>query len=378
MWRFAPYVFKNLSRHTTRAALTMAGAGIALFIFSFVGSVQEGLAGLSKLADQRLIVFQANRFCPGTSKMPEYYTSSIAKVPGVKDVVPIKVYTNNCRASLDVVVFYGMPPEKLKVARDLKLLEGDWADFEKHRDAALVGRNLARRRGLKIGQRFSIGQVTVAVAGVFGAANAAEENFLYTHLDFLQYTRGLNSVGTVTQFEVLLADNADPDAVGRAIDEAHRGAPIQTDTRTKGVYVANAVGDLAELIHFTNYLGYACVVLVLCLVATTTVMAVQDRVREHALLQTLGFSGNRIFGLVMSESLVVTVIGGILGIALALGVLAWSKLAIGTQGVTIAFSPSASLALTGMLVTLAIGILGGIVPAWQASRADIVSSLRYT
>ena len=378
MWRFAPYTLKSLWRHGTRTALTVTGAGIALFIFSFVGAIQDGLAGLTRLSERRLIVFQANRFCPSTSKMPEYYTTAIAKIPGVKDVVPIKVYTNNCRASLDVIVFYGMPPEKVRIARDLKLLEGDWGEFEKHRDSALVGQNLARRRNLSVGQRFSVGQVTVAVAGIFTASNSAEENFLYTHLDFLQYTRGLNSVGTVTQFEVLLIDGADPDTVARAIDERYRGGPIQTDTRTKGVYMANAVGDLAELIHFTNYLGYACVVLVLCLVATTTVMAVQDRVREHALLQTLGFSGARIFKLVLSESLFVSLVGGILGIGGALIVLSWSRLAIGTQGVTIAFTPSISLALTGLAVTLVIGILGGVVPAWQASRAEIVSSLRYT
>ena len=50
------------------------------------------------------------------------------------------------------------------------------------------------------------------MAGVFAADNPAEENVLYTHLEFLQRTRGLNSVGTVTQFEVRLADGADPRA----------------------------------------------------------------------------------------------------------------------------------------------------------------------
>jgi putative ABC transport system permease protein len=377
MWRFAPYLLKSLWRHGTRTALTVIGAAIALFIFSFVGAIQDGLAGLTRLSEHRLIVFQANRFCPSTSQMPEHYKGPLAKVPGVKDVVPIKVYTNNCRASLDVVVFYGMPPDKVRTARDLHLVEGSWSEFEKHRDSALVGQALARRRRLSIGQRFSVGQVTVAVAGIFTASNSAEENFLYTHLDFLQYTRGLNSVGTVTQFEVLLTEDADPDTVARAIDDRYRGGPVQTDTRTKGVYLAKAVGDLADLIHFTNYLGYACVVLVLCLVATTTVMAVQDRVREHALLQTLGFSGSRIFQLVLSESLFVSFVGGTLGIASAMVVLAWSRLAIGTQGVTIAFTPSIGLALTGLVVTVAVGALAGLVPAWQASRAEIVRSLRY-
>jgi putative ABC transport system permease protein len=379
MWKFAPYIGKSLWRHRTRTTLTVSGSAVALFVFAFVGAVQEGLARLTKgsQAERTLIVFQANRFCPSTSRLPEDYARQIAQVPGVADVVPIKVFMNNCRASLDLVVFNGLPPEKLRTARDLTIISGDWGEFERRQDAALVGRALAQRRGLGVGQKFSIGEVTVTVAGVFTAASPAEENFLYTHLDFLQRTRGLNSVGTVTQFEVRLAEEADAQAVARTIDAAFRGGPVPTDTRPKGVFQQGAVGDLAELIGFAHYLGYACIGLVLALVATTTIMAVQDRVREHAVLQTLGFSGPRIFGLVMAETLLVSLAGGLLGTGLALATLTWSGLAVGTEGVTIAFRPSLGLAVTGLAVAAAVSVLAGLVPAWQAARADIVASLRY-
>jgi putative ABC transport system permease protein len=378
-WRTSGYVLKSLWRHRTRTLLTVSGSAVALFVFTFVGAVQEGLARLTRdrQSERSLIVFQANRFCPFTSEMPEDYARAIAKIDGVREVIPIRVFMNNCRASLDLVVFHGIAPEKLKMARDFTLITGDWAIFEKQRDAALVGQALARRRGLDVGQKFSIGGVTVTIAGVFTSPNPAEENFLYTHLKFLQYTRGLNAVATVTQFEVLLDDRADAQAVCKAIDHQFRGGPVQTDTRPKGVFQANAVGDLVSLIGFAGYLGYACVGLVLALVATTTVMAVQDRVREHAVLQTLGFSGPRIFGLVLTESLLVSLAGGILGVGAALLTLSLSKLAVGTEGVTIAFLPSFTLAASGLAVTLAVGGLAGLVPAWQAARAEIVASLRY-
>ncbi len=378
MMKFAPYVLKSLWRNRTRTALTVSGAAVALFVFTFVGAVQEGLEGLTKgaEAERTLVVFQANRFCPSTSKLPQDYDRKIARMDGVADVVPIKVMTNNCRASLDVVIFNGLPAEKLKTVRDLDLVSGSWGEFEGRRDAALVGQALARRRGLSVGGKFTVGEATVTVAGVF-EGRPAEENFLYCHLDFLQRTRGLDSVGTVTQFEVRLREGADPRAVCRAIDAANRGDRVATDTRPKGVFQARAVGDLAELIGFAHYLGFACVGMVLALLATTTVMAVQDRVREHALLQTLGFSGRRIFGLVLTESLLVSLAGGLLGVGAALATLAWSGLAVGAEGVTIAFMPSAGLALTGLAVTAAVGALAGLVPAWQAARAEIVASLRY-
>jgi putative ABC transport system permease protein len=379
VWKFAPYVLKNLWRHGARTALTVSGSAVALFVFCFVGAVQQGLAQLTQgsQAERTLIVFQANRYCPSTSRLPEDYTPQVAKVPGVQDVVPIKVFMNNCRASLDLVVFHGIPPEKLRTARELRLIAGDWDEFEKRRDAALVGQALARRRGLSIGQRFSIGEVTVVIAGIYTAASAAEESFLYTHLEFLQRTRGLNSVGTVTQLEVRVAQGADPQALCRAIDSGFRSGRVQTDTRPKGVFQQSAIGDLAELIGFAHYLAYACIGLVLALVGTTTVMAVQDRVREYAVLQTLGFSEVRIFGLVLAESVLVGLLGGVLGIGSASAALAWTGLAIGTEGVTIAFAPSVSLAATGLAVSLAVGAVAGMFPAWQAARANIVASLRY-
>jgi putative ABC transport system permease protein len=378
MWRFAPYVVKSLWRSRTRTALTAGGSAVALFVFSFVGAVQEGLDGLThgRDAERTLIVFQANRFCPFTSRLPEDYARDIAKVPGVADVTPMQVFMNNCRASLDIVVFHGLPPEKLRAFRDLHMVAGSWDDFERRSDAALVGRSLARRRGLDVGHKFTVGGVTVQVVGIYTAASAAEESFLYTQLEFLQRAPGLNSVGRVTQFEVRLADGADPQATARAIDAIFRGGPVQTDTRPKGVFEANAVGDLAELIGLAHYLGYACVGLLFALTATTAVMAVQDRVREHAVLQTLGFSGPRIFGLVLAEGLIVSLAGGLLGVGAASAVLAWGGLALGAEGVTIAFAPSLGVAAAGLAAALAVGALASAAPAWQAARAEIVASLR--
>lgn len=378
MLRFLPYTLKTLLRHRARTALTVSGTAVALFVFCFVGAVRDGLAGLTRdrRADRTLIVFQANRYCPSTSRMPETYARELAALPGVREVVPVKVFTNNCRASLDLIVFHGMPAEKLRSCRTPRLIEGDWEAFANRRDAALVGRAIATRRRLHPGQKFAIGQVQVTVAGVFASDNPAEENFIFSHLEFLQRTPGLNSVGTVTQFEVLLDDSADADALCRTIDERYRGGPVQTDTRTKGVFEANTVADLAELIGFAGYLGFACVGLVLALVATTTVMAVQDRVREFAVLQTIGFSGPRVFGLVITESLVLSAVGGAVGIVAAMVVLARGGLAVGTEGVSIVFRPSVGLAMTGLIVASVVGVVAGLVPAVRAARAEIVSSLR--
>ncbi|MDZ4684026.1 MAG: ABC transporter permease [Planctomycetaceae bacterium] len=378
MLRFIPYVLKTLWRHRTRTLLTVSGTAVAMFVFSFVGAVQEGLDRLldDQHQDRSLIVFQANRFCPSTSKLPEDYALRIQKLPGVKDAVPIQVYMNNCRASLDVVVFNGLPAEKLRSVRPIALQEGDWSQFERQRDAALVGQAVARRRKLAVGQKFSIGSLTVSVAGIFSSSVPAEESMIYTHLEFLQRTPGLHAVGTATQMEVLLDESADAQATSKLIDDLYRAGPVGTNTRTKGAFQAKTVGDLVELVGFTRYLGLACVLMVLGLVATTTVMGVQDRIREHAVLQTIGFTGWHIFAFIISESIVVSLIGGMLGTGTALAILQTSSLALGTEGILIAFLPSVSLAVMGLAASAIVGLLAGIAPAWQASRSEIVPALR--
>ncbi|MCO8124280.1 ABC transporter permease [Stieleria sp. TO1_6] len=372
------YVLKTLLRHRVRTMLTVSGAAVAMFVYCFVGSVQEGLARLTtgSDADRSLIVFQENRFCPTSSRLPEDYSDKIMDVAGVRQVMPIQVWTNNCRASLDIVVFNGAAPDQIQSSRPVELTAGDWQTFQTRRDAAIVGRNVARRRGLAVGDQFSIGDVSVYVAGVFRSTVPSEENLIYTSLRFLQYTRGLDAAGLVTQHEVLLNEDADPDRVASQIDQVLRAGPVATTTRRKGAFQASTLSDLVDLIGFAHWLGYACVALVLSLVATTTVMSVQDRIKEYAVLQTIGVRPLRALRLVLAESMILCLVGGVTGTLLAGAVLGLGGFAIGAEGATIAFRPSLSLILSGTIVSLLVGIVAGIAPAIQAATVPIVDALR--
>ncbi|MEK6249380.1 MAG: FtsX-like permease family protein, partial [Planctomycetales bacterium] len=234
----------------------------------------------------------------------------------------------------------------------------------------------ARGKGIKTGDKYSIGPLSVNVAGIFQSNNLAEENYVYCHLDFLQRSKGMNLVGTVTQLEVLLNEGVDAAAKCREIDEKFSGGPVETDTRPKGVFQTKSLGDLIPLIGMAHYLGYACVGLVLALVATTTVMSVQDRITEHAVLRAIGFTALRVFQLVMAESLLLSLTGGLLGVAVAMLMLKLMPISIGAEAVAIPFTPSLHLALTGIVVALVAGLLAGLVPAWHAARTEIVPALR--
>src|SRR3954470_2838449 len=124
--RFIPLVLKQVVRHRTRTSLTVAGVATAMFLFTAVQAMQAGVreATQTTAKDTTLVVYRQNRFCPATSRLPEYYGDRIAKIPHVTSVIPMKIVVNNCRTSLDVVTFRGVPEERFveNYVKDLKVL----------------------------------------------------------------------------------------------------------------------------------------------------------------------------------------------------------------------------------------------------------------
>lgn len=377
MWKFLPYVRKNVVGHRVRSGMTVLGTALLLFLFLFVTAVQDGLNRVLDARDDRLVVFQAYRFCPSSSQLPVFYADTIRTVPGVKDVLPVKVVVNNCRASLDTVVFYGVDPKLLPAVRpNLRFLSGDWGAFQARTDAALVGRRIAERRGLKPGQSFTVAGITVQVAGVFASEAAGEENVIFTHLPLL-VNAATHHEFHATLFEVTIDDPQQAAAVAAAIDTKLKDKfEVPTETKPQKAHYANALADLLDLIGMTRWLGFVCVGVVVVLVANSVVMAAQDRVKEHAVLQTLGFSGPRIVSLMLSESCLISFAGGVLGTAGCIAFLLAMPLSLSTEGVSIDFAASPALVAWGLGLSLVVGFVAGLVPAWQAGRAEIVTSLR--
>jgi putative ABC transport system permease protein len=96
-----------------------------MFLFCAVQAMRSGVAAATEksASDNRLVVYRENRFCPFTSQLPQDYTRTIANIPGVKSVAPMRIVVSNCRASLDVVTFRGVEEATLNSA-DFTLLGG--------------------------------------------------------------------------------------------------------------------------------------------------------------------------------------------------------------------------------------------------------------
>lgn len=377
--KFIPVVLKQLWRRRTRSVLTTAGVAVAMFLFIAVQSLQRGVHEATTItaADQTLVVYRQNRFCPATSRLPEFYGDRIARIPGVADVIPMQIVVNNCRASLDVITYRGVPGDDLApLSSHWTVIAGSLDDWHKRSDAAAVGELLATRRGFKVGDSFDSSGVTVSVAAIIRSSQPQDQNVAYVHLPFLQQAVQRGGLGVVTQFLVKVTDPAAMESTAKAIDDEFRTESDPTTTRPEKAFVAQAGQDIVEIVGFTRILGWGCLAAVLALVANAIVLSVQDRIIEHAVLQTLGYRPGLIARLIIAEGVILGLCGGALGAALAVAIVRYGGFSLSTEGLSINITADAAVVLTGLALAAGVGVLAGLAPAWRAGRREIAHCFR--
>ncbi len=377
-WNLAVLAWKNASRHRVRSALTVAGVALGMFLYSAVETTQQSIRSATQATegDTTLIVYRENRFCPATSRLPEHYRDTIGKIPGVESVIPVQIVVNNCGTSLDVVTFRGVPPLELTAYNpELRVVDGRLDAWKARGDAALIGKVLAQRRGLSPGESFDAAGVRVEIAAVIDSPNAQDNNVAYVHLPFLQQASRAG-LGEVTQFNVRVKPGNSLEDVSRQIDAQFATDRFRTSTRPERAFFAETARELVEVAGFTRWIGWAAVLAVLSLVANAVLLVVRGRMREHAVLQTLGYSPLAVGWLVTCEGLVLGFIGGLLGVGGAFVFLRWSSFTIGSEGLTMAIVPEWPVLATGLGLALGLGLVASLYPAWRAARLSIPKTLR--
>lgn len=377
--RLIPYVLKQVSRHRVRSLLTVLGIAVAMFLFTAVQAMNSGVtrATTATANDTTLVVYREDRYCPATSRLPQDYLRRIESVEGVVGVTPMKILVSNCRTSLDVVTFRGVPKETFLAGQgsELELVAGSFEDWQRRTDAALLGETLASRRGLRPGMTFDAAGITAYVAGVVRSDDPQDHNVAYTALEFVQLA-GRDELGVVTQFNVNVRDASMLDEVATGIDDLFRTAQEPTATFSEKAFIGRVADDIIELVGFARWLGLGCLAAVLALVANSIVLSVQSRISEHAVLQTLGYSGPLVAGLIIAEGIVLATIGGGLGAAAALFVAELGHFALSVEGTSIPIVADARLLASGLFVCGIMGVLAGLFPAWTASRREIAECFR--
>jgi putative ABC transport system permease protein len=361
----------NLRRRPTRTLLTAAGiaVGVATIValLSFTQGLQESASGFVHLGGSELGVFQANVADPTTSVLPE---STVGRLRGRADVAaatPLLLIVEGIDGVPGAVVF-GAPPESF-FTRQLVIVGGERpASWQSE---ALVGDRLAAELKVVPGEMLTVKRHRFRIAGTYHSGILFEDGGAV--LGLAQAQRLVEREGEETNVIVRLAPGARAEAAGRAIERSMPGTQAITNPQqalragandtliSKAILVIVAIAIIVGVIGVTN----------------TMAMSIAERKAELGLLSTVGWSPTRVASLILGEGIAVSLIGAAAG--LLVGVLG-GNLLVKALGVSGYVSPSVTAwgLGRGLLVGVAIGVLGGIYPAWRVTRMTPLKALSGT
>lgn len=381
--KYFSLIWAQLFRSKTRTLLTLFSVIVAFLLFGLLDSVRVAFtAGGSVEGVNRLVV--ASRLSI-TQSLPVRLESQIRSVPGVRDVTyamwfggiykdPKDFFPNFSVAPnfFDVYSEYVVPPEQLKAFRDT-------------RTGAAVGEALAKKHGWKVGDVIPL-QATIFPRGgsndwplelkaIFKAkdrANVQAENQLMMNWKYFDESNDYIK-GKVSWYTVRLDNPEHASRVAQAIDALSANSDHETKSQTESAFQQAFVKQFADIgLIVTSIMGAVFFTLVL-LTGNTMAQAVRERIPELATLKTLGFQDRTVLALVIVESVLLIVLGGLLGMALAS--VAIPVLGSASRGALPVHAVPAQTWLIGGALMLVIGVVVGLLPALRAQRLKIVDAL---
>jgi putative ABC transport system permease protein len=379
--KFAGLVFRNMLHSRRRTILTVLSITVALFLFATLRTVVTSFNAAVEVADEtRLIVRRSTSLI---FPLPLAYRDRISRVDGVEAVSWANwfggIYQEPknffAKFAVDVNSYFDLYPELLVPPDQL-------AAFKEERTACLVGEGLARKYGFKIGDTVPIvgdiyrhpdGEWRFVVRGIYRPAEPdVDANTLYFHWDYLNQTVG--DAGQVGVYVVKLANSSQAGAVGRRIDALFANSNAETRTETEAAFQLGFVSMLGNIGFLVAAIGSAVVFAIVLVTFNTMMMAARERMKEIAVMKTLGYPDGLIFGLLVAESTLISLIGGSLGLTVAAVLYAATNFTAG--GLVPNFVVRPQTAVLGFGLSLFMGIASGLVPAIQASRLRISEALR--
>jgi putative ABC transport system permease protein len=381
-------VWRNLMRHPARSVLTFLFAALALFLFVFLRSILTTLesavtgAASNRLATQSAVSLFVH--------LPEAYRQRIAGLEGVESVGP---WTWFGAWHKDESEFFAQFAVDLEVLLDqypeVVIVEGDRAALLSDRQGALVGADLARQFGWKVGDRVPLtsriyerpsgGAWEFDVRAIYRSTKPnIDEKTMFFHDEYFQEVRrALAERGAeagVNVYMVKVAPGRRAEDVAAAIDAVYDNGPQRTRTQTEAAFQAQFVSMMGNLPVFLGLIGGAVLFAIFFSVLNTSQMAARERASDVGILKALGFRDALAGRLLLAESMLLVGLGGVVGIAAALGTEAFFRRTFGTQ-IPNYFVEWGTVAL-GLAVAVTIGLLGGVFPARRLVRLRPVEVFR--
>ncbi|EKU23529.1 ABC transporter permease [Xanthomonas graminis] len=381
--KYFSLIWAQLFRSKTRSLLTLLSVVAAFLLFGMLDSVRVVFnSGGSVEGANRLIV--ASRLSIAQS-LPVSLQSQIESVPGVKKVTYAMWFGGIYRDRKNFFPNFSVAPNFFDVYSEYDVPPAQLKAFRKTRTAAAVGAALAKKHGWKIGDTIPL-QATIFPRGgsndwpltlttifkVKDARNAQAENQLMMNWKYFDESNDYIK-NQVSWYTVQLGSAEQASRVAQAIDALSLNSDHETKSQTEATFSQAFAKQFADVGLIVTAIMAAVFFTLLLLTGNTMAQAVRERIPELAVLKTIGFRDGTVLTLVMVESVLLIVLGGLIGMGLAAliipGVAAASGNMIPMRGVP-AQTWGVALALM-----VAIGIVVGLLPALRAQRLKIVDAL---
>jgi putative ABC transport system permease protein len=376
--RFLNLIAKNALRNMRRTLLTVLSVAVSLFMFCTLLAVRTELdqEDESDIGHLRLVVRRATSLADA---LPESYRQKLEGVPGVVMVHPMNwfggiyqdrksVFANiatDARTLLPMFPEYRVPPEQAEV-------------FVRERTAALAGRQLADRFGWTLGDRITLLGTIYPVdlqMTIRAMYTGGDEDILFFHQEYLD--EALGRPGTVRTFRLKAESAAAVPRIMATLDEMFRNTAAETKTETERAFQLSFIAMAGNIKVLILSISSVVVFTVLMVTANTAAMAIRERVREIAVLKTLGFRRRMILALLLTESGGIALVGGLLGSLAARMVLQRIDSVWLSQGLhlrrLLVTEDTIGLALA---IAVAIGLMSAAIPAYRATRITVAEALR--
>jgi len=381
--RFFRLILKNLKRNKRRSLLTVSSIAVSLFLVATLETILSELRNPVKTPDSALRLVVRHRISLFNA-LPSSHRQRIAAIDGVDAVVgsfwfggiykePSNFFAN---FSVDADDFFRVYP-------DLVIPDEQKKAFISDRTGAIVGDNLAKRFNWKLGDRIFLESntwpisVEVTIRGIYSEGPDIGTT-MYFHWEYynLLMKQQMGQWDNTGTFAVRVSSPDKVTQVAQAIDKTFRNSSFPTKTETEESFLLSMVAMLGDVQFFITSIVSVVVFAIVLVAANTMAMSIRERTREIGVLKALGFRRRQVLGMLIGESLCLSLAGALIGGFGARLLYSSFSMAQVTSGFIQKFVVTPGTLLLCIGIGLFVGFVSAGVPAWQSARRPVVDALR--
>ena len=381
--KYLHLIWAALFRSKTRTSLTLLSVVAAFLLFGMLDSVRVAFNSGGEVAGANRMITMSRLSI--TQMLPYSLTERVRATPGVKDAAFAAWFGGIYRDPKNFFANFSVSENYLDLYPEFKLPPEQKKAWLADRTGAIVGESLARQHGWKIGDTIPL-QATIfptkgsnnwpfTLRGIYKVDDPkqkGQERVMFFHWKYFDEANDYVK-GRIGWFVVAPESGDAANRAALAIDKLSANSDHETKTQTEAAFNQSFAKQFADIGLIVTAIMGAVFFTLLLLTGNTMAQAVRERIPELAVLKTIGFSNRSVLWLVLGESILLVVLGGMIGLGLA--ALLVPIVTAATGGMIPLPGILAQTWLIGLLLMVTIGVIVGLLPAVRAMKLNIVDAL---